>query len=101
MSSFYLTTTAALAQEFLEHRENAVIGRRPGPDVAYSKGPVVLTDRPVDARYGVAGDIIFEVQLMRGERIDRYERKDASKPYRQWSLPLPVFLRLLKRMHIV
>lgn len=101
MSRFYLTTTAERAQEFLDHRAKARSAKPSGGAAALGASSVILTDRPVDSRYGVAGEIIFEIDLKRGESLGRYERKDPRKPYREWCLPTPLFLRLLKRMHII
>jgi hypothetical protein len=99
MTSLYLTTTAERAEFYLEHRNNAAAAAGDWP--ADLPPTVILTDRPVDFRYGMAGEVIFAVQLRRSETIKRYERKSAAKPFREWVMPVGVFLRILRTMHMV
>ncbi|HEX9462345.1 MAG TPA: hypothetical protein VGB82_07070 [Alphaproteobacteria bacterium] len=92
MTRLFLATTAETARALVDRREELLDDK---------ETVIVLTDRPLDGREGVQGDIICAVDLKAGKSISRYERHEGHKTYREWRLPVSVFLRALKKIQLV
>ena len=92
MSRLFLSTTADKARALVERRLDLLDD---------PQSMIVLTDRPLDGREGVSGDIICAVELRAGRSIARYEDRSVDRPHREWHLPVPELLRIVKRIQLV
>jgi len=87
---FYHRTNAAkgiLADGFRDATGNCMMS-------GFTVTGVWVSDRPLDANEGAAGDTLLQIDLALALReLEFYEVKEAGKPFREWCLPAQLLNR--------